>query len=870
MRIGLTVRVISYFVLVVTFLLLPTVRAQDGSTETKGVNAGNYNIQQSFEVGYRGNWVNGDQATYDTFVNLAAGLRLFDYSVDMRSLDHNGLLFDTLSFSNFGYGGDPVDVSRLRIDKNKWYDFRGLFRRNKNDWNWRLLANPLNPATSVVPTPIVSSPHALDLVRRMQDYNLTLLPQSRLRFRLGYSRNVNEGLAFTTLDGGTEPLLNQNYKITTNSYHLGVDFRFLPRTTLSYDQFLKFFKQDTLTFDQVPQTSPLFNNGNFQFPNPAGGPGTPVDLGIVWTATAGGGSPCGSPITNAVTNPKTVKPVCNGFFNGTFNGLPLPAYSNFQRPRNSMPVERISFQSSYFRKFEMSGSFGYSGGDNVINDFVEVQSGLAVRTAGRGSIVTGPAEARRVSVNGDWSGVYSVTDKMRFVDTFRYDNWRIPGIWSEFATNLFSVPAPTPPPVFAGMQLPISTIVLTPANFGAACPPPFTAANCPQHSTSSLADFENQVFQRFLGQRLISNSIQAQYDFNRRLSARIGFLYSDRKIANFSSIFDVLEIYFPGGGGNAGNHFLAARADCALVAGALPTNCTLNADGSITETGPDAGSDSSRNITTIHEYALLAGITARPIEKLRITGDVAIGYNDNTFTRTAPRQMQSYKIHANYRPRTWATIDGAIDIHENRDNVFTVNNLEHDRTYSFGTVLSPNPRLTLDFGYTYADFYSAADICYASSVVNPGVTTTPCPNFNAAAGDAPLGATSIYSSTAHYVYGDMMWKVVKRVSVGLGFGGNFVRSTSNFFNQPQFAAAPAPALGQLALNALTPTGTLDFNYLKPSSLIAIDVYKGLTYKMAWNYYGYNAKGPADPAALAPIGARDFNGSTATFSFRYSF
>jgi hypothetical protein len=116
----------------------------------------------------------------------------------------------------------------------------------------------------------------------------------------------------------------------------------------------------------------------------------------------------------------------------------------------------------------------------------------------------------------------------------------------------------------------------------------------------------------------------------------------------------------------------------------------------------------------------------------------------------------------------------------------------------------------------------------------------------------------------------MMWKVVKRVSVGLGFGGNFVRGTSNFFNQPQFAAAPAPTLGQVALNLMTPTGTLDFNYLKPTSLIAIDLYKGLTYKMAWNYFGYNAKGPADPARLAPIGARDFNGSTATFSFRYAF
>ena len=32
-------------------------------------------------------------------------------------------------------------------------------------------------------------------------------------------------------------------------------------------------------------------------------------------------------------------------------------------------------------------------------------------------------------------------------------------------------------------------------------------------------------------------------------------------------------------------------------------------------------------------------------------------------------------------------LDGAVEIHENRDNVSTVNNLEHDRTYSFSAML---------------------------------------------------------------------------------------------------------------------------------------------------------------------------------------
>ena len=34
------------------------------------MDSGNYNIQQTIEFGYRANEVNGNQDTYDTFVNL--------------------------------------------------------------------------------------------------------------------------------------------------------------------------------------------------------------------------------------------------------------------------------------------------------------------------------------------------------------------------------------------------------------------------------------------------------------------------------------------------------------------------------------------------------------------------------------------------------------------------------------------------------------------------------------------------------------------------------------------------------------------------------------------------------------------------------
>ena len=40
-----------------------------------------------------------------------------------------------------------------------------------------------------------NSPHLQDITRKMGDFNLTLFPQSAIRFRLGYARNNNTGTA---------------------------------------------------------------------------------------------------------------------------------------------------------------------------------------------------------------------------------------------------------------------------------------------------------------------------------------------------------------------------------------------------------------------------------------------------------------------------------------------------------------------------------------------------------------------------------------------------------------------------------------------------------------------------------------------------
>jgi hypothetical protein len=870
-------RLVSRMIWLVALLLLsPSARAQDTPEQSPGINSGDYNIHQTVEFGYRSSNINGNRNTYDTFENLGSGVRLLDYTFDMRSIDHRGFLFDNMSFSNFGYGGDPNDVSRLRIEKNKWYDFRLLFRRDKNFWDYNLFANPLNPAalnpagsvttacyvgppTAAFPqgTPgYCSSPavaqnnslHTLDLVRRMQDYNLTLFPNSAVRFRLGYSRNRDEGPSLFTTDGGTLSAFNQVNSYTTNSYRAGVDVRVLPRTTLSFDEFLSYFKQDNAVSD-----NPSVNPGNFGFvlanTSGVGTPnGTPVDLGNIWsTQTTAEVLPCATPIVTGTSN--AANPACNGFL----------SYIQVGNPRNFMPTERLRFQSNDFKNLEMSGSVGYSTSNDRISDFLETVNGWTSRTAQRGGTTTGPADAKRVSVNADWSGVYSVTNKLRILDQFRYDNWRIPGMWALGESNIFG----TGYPGLVGFEQ--SQAVFNMTN----CPLASNAVTCPQHSASSAADEITGLASTFLGQNLKSNTFELQYDFNSHVTGHIGYLYTNQIIAQYSDTNDTKLVYFPGGTtAAAANDFLAARGSCAPAAGALPPGCTLNADGSVTYIAPAAAS-STRSLTAINENALLVGAVVRPIAGLRITSDFEFGYNDNSFTRIDPRQVQSYKVHANYKPRPWVNLDGAVEIHENRDNVATVDNLEHDRSYGFSVLLMGNQRLSVDFGYNHGEVYTQSLICFAYSITaaNPapppasvtvsafpaGVpqlpTGTGCP---ITAASSPLGALATYSSTDHFAHAALLWKATKRLTAMIGYGGSFVRGNTIF------------------LNPLTPSGTLDYNFQRPYASIAIDLYRGLAFKVAWNYYGFNQTGNTNPFGLATIQSQDFNGNNATVSLRYSF
>jgi hypothetical protein len=218
---------------------------QNPNAAPEGWEGGGYAIHQSAEFGYRATDVTGSEQMYNTLVNLRTGPRLLDQSLSMQSKNHDTPLFDNLFLNSFGWGGDPNNALRFRLDKTKWYDFRSAFRRDQTDFDYNLLANPLNPSTSSPNIPVTSSPHLFATRRRISDFDLTLFPQSIFDVRLGYSHNNMTGPSYSSVHEGTDALLLQDWNTTQNSYRFGVDLKIFAHTVVSYDQFFDFYKGDT-------------------------------------------------------------------------------------------------------------------------------------------------------------------------------------------------------------------------------------------------------------------------------------------------------------------------------------------------------------------------------------------------------------------------------------------------------------------------------------------------------------------------------------------------------------------------------------------------------------------------------------------------
>jgi hypothetical protein len=471
---------IERLLMIVAFLTF-SARAQtagsgsgQGQSQPEAWEHGDYVIHQSMEIGYRVSDITGSEQMYDTLVNLRTGPRFLEQSLSMQSKTHEGLLFNNLFINSFGWGGDPDNGLSARVDKDKWYDFRANFRRDQTDFNYNLLANPLNPSTSNPNIPVTSSPHSFGTRRRMSDFDLTLLPLSMIDFRIGYSRNNMTGTSYSSVHEGTDALLYQPWNTTLNSYRFGADVKLMPRTVLSYDQFLDYYKGDT-TWQLAPFAPALL----------PGAPGT-VELGLpIDTANK---NPCAinPPAASLIDSTGTLtNTVCNGYFD----------YNRSNRIRTSTPTERLSLHSTYFQRLEFAASYAYSSAD-MTAPLDELFNGLIQRSSIRQETVTGPGQATRISNVADFSTTLHLSEHFRFVDTFRFWGYRIPERFNSAETDWTCTDTTT-------------CSLLTPLS----------------GTTQSVT---NTVSQLSFNQNWTRNELDLVWDASKHFGGRIGFRYGDQ------------------------------------------------------------------------------------------------------------------------------------------------------------------------------------------------------------------------------------------------------------------------------------------------------------------------------------------------------
>jgi hypothetical protein len=723
----------------------PTTPIPAQPAEPDGVMAGGYQIHSSIEFGYRSNDVIGSDDMYNTLVNLRTGPRILDQTLTMQSVDHQGLLFDNLYLNSVGWGGDPNNYMRLRADRNKWYNLQGSFRRDQSFFNYDLLANPLNPSTSTPSIPVLSSPHLFDTTRRMTDVDLTLLPQSVVSFRLGYSHNNMTGPSYSSIHDGTDASLLQNWNTTMNSYRMGVDFRIAPRTVVSYDQFLDYYKGDT-----DYQLNPI---------NEAVLPTTPassVSLGLPMDTV--NRVPCAVPTGQSSL-----------IVSGTLTNVTCSAYSGYlrnQRIRTSTPTERISLRSNYFKMLEILGSFSYSS-ETSSTPLDESFGGLITRTNTLAFTGTGTAAANRISDVVDFEATLHLTQHLRLIDKFYFWAYRIPqnGNFNEFDYSCAAPPCTL-----------LSTALTTPT------PPEGTP-------TVTLSSF-NQTWTR--------NQTELAWDFSKKAGARIGYRYGDR---NFNNFIDLLT--------GDRDHFVGL------------------------------------------EKTALLGLWARPTHTLRLNFDWEHTNFNAVFIRMSPRKESRYRFQASYKPRSWATLAGSINILQRSNADAETRFVGHNQNYGLTASLAPRERFGMDLAYNFNSVIQNALICFndtpPTGVILPFVANAI--NNDCAGNDTSnnLMANSYYSNHTNFGMATVRFKPAKRVLANVGYSITNVEG-----NVPQF-------------NILQPLGSLRYKYQQPVANLSVDIARRWAFNMGWNYYQY-----AEGSFVGPTAPRYFHANSLTESLRYSF
>jgi hypothetical protein len=404
-----------------------------------------YTLHESIDLGGRAANIDGSGAMYDTLVNQQSGPRIMGETFELRALPHTkNTLVDHLKGFSSGFGGDPNNVAKLDVSKGKLYDFSGLFRRDRQYFDYNLLGNPnLPPGQSIPIGPaaaptgsyawpqVTQSPFMFNTVRRMTDTKLTLLPLSKVTFRAGYSQNVFQGPSLSPsgyqVAGSYDLLLQEYQRNSTDDWTGSVEWKPVSRTRLTYEEQVTHYKGDSY-FSMAPQYFNLQEADGFRvavlqnYDNPINKPvGITCNAGVGPAPISPKQSPNGLPI---------VDPACNV----------IASYSRSQPTREIFPTEIFRLQSSSIKDVTMNGNVRYTNANTSLPNYYDNFQGLAGTT--RELTYAGNARAKREAIATDYGVTWQMLKKFSISEQIDYSNVHQPGVAN--ITSLTTVTSATP------------------------------------------------------------------------------------------------------------------------------------------------------------------------------------------------------------------------------------------------------------------------------------------------------------------------------------------------------------------------------------------------------------------------------------------
>jgi hypothetical protein len=787
----------------------PTPAAPLPAPESQMSTPNGYTIHESVDVGGRIDSISGSNAMYDTLVNLHTGPRVLGETFEMRALPgKKRTLIDSLRAIGSGFGGDPNDFAKLDFSKGKVYEFTGLFRRDRQYFDYDLLGNPNIPAGLTIPygevggvpttasvawPQVKQSPVLFNTVRRMTDTNLTLFPLSKVTFRAGYSQNIFQGPTLTpsyNIDKNNA-LLQEYQRNSTDDFMGGIDWKPVQGTKLTFEEQIDHYKANS--YFTLNPNGYLAQEAN----------GTPVYLGSWDSATPYGISSCntgsmGSGYTNSTnytifTAPTTgtlpvINPACDV----------ATSYTRSQPTRILYPTEIFRFQSSSIKNISMNGDFRYTSANMNLPNYYDNFQGLDA--AARSIAYTAQASARRAVVSADYGIVWQTTKTFSISDQIDYSSVHQPGTTTFTSKTTQSTPGN-----------PNETINYSPLT---------TTIAATGSSTISGASSVNTPLPAYFGQTFLTNNLTGTWDATPRATLSLTYRYRTHTIAE-------------GLNGVADNAPLAPGAD-------------------------------NNGTVTINENGGIFNAALRPAKNWDVNGTVEILYDDNAFTPVGPRQTKHYRVHTMYKPKSWATISSAytdLERHNNTGDGATatgslyygpLDHVDHSRVFSLGAVLMPNEHYGFDLNYAYSDVYAATNICYlnGATATLPGAVTPP--------GSVPAGALNSgnvnSSGVCNYNTGHSGPPVL-----GDWYGRDFMDAPTQY-GSVALAMSPIDKIhshigyrissvnGSRFFNdARDVNGSLVSTYQSPFVNVAWTVRTGLIMKAEYNYYGYGEGGPSGAA-----------------------